>query len=148
MRHGIDRRSSQVLPASGVKITCVQYKDDNQATQEWWERSLIPWKRMHLAIPAHGANFREWKFVLIAPLKTVQECWSSNDGMTAWMDISGYVVPDLCRQEGGCPEVWHIDSFRGKRELQISNLAEIEEFVVIEHRRQVTRPAFAEMTGS
>jgi hypothetical protein len=58
------------------------------------------------------------------------------------------VGPDLCRQEGGCPEVWHIDSFRGKRELPISNLAEIEEFVVIEHRRQVTRPAFAEMMGS
>jgi len=145
MAHGIRRQAFQVLPASGERITCVQYGDNNQATKEWWERSLIPWKRMHLAIPAHGANFREWKFVLIAPLKTVQECWSANDGMMAWMDISGYVVPDLCRQEGGCPEVWHVDSVRKKRELRIANLAEIEEYVVMPDHKQVTKGPFPEM---
>lgn len=151
MSHGIRRRTFQVLPASGEKITCVQYGEDNQATREWWEQSLNLWKKALRMVPPgpviHGAPFKEWRFVLLAPLRTVKECWSANDGMTAWMHRSGYVIPDLCRQEGGCPEVWHIDSIRRKRELQIANLAEIEEYIVLDHK-QVTRAPFAEMTFS
>jgi hypothetical protein len=125
----------------------VGYQEDNQATREWWEKSINLWMRGR-TVPApviHGPPAKNWRFVLIAPLKSVREFWASNDGMTAWRHRSGYVVPDLCRQEGGCPEVWHVDSIRRKLELQITNLAEIEEYVVLDHK-QVRRAPFPEIS--
>lgn|GEM_PF-5122285 len=150
MSHGIRRRSFQVLPASGERITCVQYNEDRQATREWWEQSISQWKKSYRMSPPgpaiHGVPFKEWRFVLLAPLKSVLEFWASNDGLTGWMHTSGYLIPDHCRQTGGCPEVWNAEEFKGKKELRIANLAEIEEYVVLDHK-QVTRSPFPEMSS-
>jgi hypothetical protein len=99
------------------------------------------------AVMLHGRLSRNWKFVLVVPLKSVKEFWCANDGMTAWRHQSGYVIPDLCRQEGGCPEVWNASEVLGKRELPIINLSEIEQLMVLNHK-QVTSPLFPEIQRS
>jgi hypothetical protein len=152
--NGIRRKPYQVLPNSGAKITCVEINDHGFNTQEWFERSVEGWQMPKIsALEKYRrqtsrllAN-RHWDFVLVIPWISVRSYWAGNDGMQAWRHrTTGYVVPDHCRQTGGCPEVWNADEVKGKKELKIANLVEIEEFVVLEHR-QVTSPAFPEHRG-
>jgi hypothetical protein len=131
MSGGFNRRPYQVLPQSAAKVTCVEINDSGQREEEWFVRSFQTWFR--------GSNpvvteFDQWDFVLVVPLSTVKQCWCANDGMQAWRHRkTGMVIPDHCRQTGGGPEVWDASDVKGKRELQIANLAEIEPFVVLEH---------------
>ena len=127
--HGYRRKPRQVLPASGVYVTCVQINDDRLADLEWCLRSLTG-----VGHDPKTIKRKEWDYVLVAPIKSVRDFWCSNDGMQAWRNkISGYVVPDHCRQTGGCPEIWNTEDVKRKRELRIVNLAEIEEYVVLRH---------------
>lgn len=142
MSHGIRRKPYQVLPDSGAKITCVEVNDDQLATKEWWYRSLDSW---YPDQPTPSLEWETilltWDFVLIVPLSSVQQFWCSNDGMTGWRKRrTGLVVPDYCRQTGGCPEVWNTSQVKGKRELVIANLPEIEHYVVFRHRQVRSRP--------
>lgn len=136
MSHGVSRKPYQVLPGSGARVTCVAINDHQFAEKEWWERSLQSWP--HQSAP-RSTDYREWDFLLVVPLKSVREFWASNDGMQAWGHRpTGYVVPDHCRQTAGCPEVWNADDVKGKKEWKISNLSEIEEYIILEHSRRPT----------
>lgn len=127
MSHGYPRRRYQILPVSKEKITCVEINDAGFAEEEWWERSVTPWTE-------HVFCYADWDYVLVVPLVSVRLFWCSNDGMQAWRyRPTGYVVPDHCRQTGGCPEMWNLSDVRGKRELVIKNLDEIEPYVVLRH---------------
>lgn len=151
MSHGVRRRPFQVLPESGARITCVAVNDDNQNTEEWFQRSLEGWSlpagiKVYVPLDTPGGRwiYRDWDFVLVVPWISVRQFWCGNDGMTAWRHRSfGYVVPDHCRQTGGCPELWNASEVKGKRELPIANLAEVEPFVVLDHS-QVRQCAFPE----
>lgn len=139
MAHGIRRKPYQILPSSGVRVTCVEINDHGFKTEEWFSQSLENWP-----LPMGLINYKieEWDFVLVVPLISVQQYWCGNDGMQAWRHKkTGYVVPDHCRQTGGCPEVWNTSDVKGKRELEIRNLAEVEDLVVLEHK---SRSAFPE----
>jgi len=144
MGHGIRRQRWQVLPKSGARICCVQINDHQFNDQDWWRESLLLWQE----IPDHLRAFKkkEWDFVLVVPLSSVRDCWCGNDGMQAWrLKRNGYVVPDRCRQEGGCPEMWNTEAdVSRKKELEISNLEEIEEYVVLDYGRDVHKSAFPE----
>ena len=140
MTSGICRRPYQILPTSGAKITCVEINDHGFAKHEWFVESMKGWPRPPNELI--NGKYQEWDFVLVLPWISVRSYWAGNDGMQAWRHRrTGYVVPDHCRQTGGCPEVWNISEVKGKRELKITNLEEIEEFVVLEHR---SRSAFPE----
>jgi hypothetical protein len=130
MSHGIRRKPFQVLPG-GAKVTCVEINDHGFKTEEWFTQSMQGWP---LPMGLIDSTMDDWDFVLVVPLISVREYWCGNDGMQAWRHKkTGYVVPDHCRQTGGCPEVWNKEDVRGKKELEIRNLAEVEEFVVLDH---------------
>lgn len=157
MSHGIRRSVYQVLPKSGARITCVEINDDGQATYEWWRRSIESWGHMlppglrgYLEKIGVGDTWlhKDWDFVLVAPLTSVRQFWCANDGLTGWMkkqrqDYGGYLIPDHCRQTGGCPEVWNVSEIKGKREMLIRNLDEIEDLVVLDHAKSRS-PIFPE----
>jgi hypothetical protein len=139
--HGIRRKPYQVLPKSGARITCVQINDHGFNTFDWFKQSVHKWEEGQEPILW---RYPEWDFVLVIPWISVRSYWSSNDGMQAWRHREeGNVVPDHCRQTGGCPEVWTSADVKGKRELAIANLQEIESFVVLDHS-SVSRSAFPE----
>jgi hypothetical protein len=139
MTHGICRKPFQVLPKSGARITCVKNNEDGQNTDEWFEQSMIGWYAV-----LELDRKRNWDFVLVVPWISVRQFWCGNDGMTAWRHrASGYVVPDHCRQTGGCPELWNSSDVKGRRELLIKNLAEVEPYIVLDHS-QVRTCAFPE----
>jgi hypothetical protein len=150
--YGIRRSAYQVLPKSGARITCVEINDDGQATHEWWMRSIESWGHMlpeplkiYLEKIDDKMVLKDWIFVLVAPLASVQQFWCGNDGLTGWMrnqdqEFGGYLIPDHCRQTGGCPEVWNVSEVKGKRELPIMNLTEIEDLVVLDHSQRSSRP--------
>lgn len=152
MSHGIRRSVYQVLPKSGARVTCVEINNDGQATYEWWRRSIESWRDV---LPARLQIYLEriedlysrndWIFVLVAPLASVRQFWCGNDGLTGWMikqdqEFGGYLIPDHRRQTGGCPEVWNASEVKGKRELPIMNLTEIEDLVVLDHSQRSNRP--------
>jgi len=142
MGHGIRRKPYQVLPGRGVKVTCVQINDHGFNTEEWFEKSFQGWHRDDNPLVT---NYKEWDFVLVIPLISVRSYWAGNDGMQAWRHRrTGQLIPDHCRQTGGCPEMWNASDVKGKRELEISNLREVEEYVVVEHSKDVCRSAFPE----
>lgn len=131
MSGGIRRKPFQVLPESGAKITCVQINDSGQREEEWFAQSFQTWFKNSNPVVT---EYDQWDFVLVVPLSSVRQFWSSNDGMQAWRNkVTGMVIPDHCRQTGGCPEVWTASDVKGKKELQISNLREIEPYVILEH---------------
>lgn len=138
-RFGLYRSRYQVFP-SGLKVTCVEINDSGQCDGEWFERSLKTWVQSHsisrdVDIPILPLSDEKelWDFVLVVPFKTVRNCWQSNDGMQAWRDQkTGYVIPDHCRQMGGRPEMWSIEDIRRKKELQIINCSQIEQYVVVD----------------
>lgn len=149
MSYGVKRGPFQTLPG-GDRVNCVEIKDDNFADHEWFMRSIEYWPLpKHLEVYWEKGSCdkwvrKDWDFVLVVPWISVRSYWSSNDGMQAWRHRkTGYVVPDHCRQTGGCPEVWTSGDIHGKRELRISNLEEIEELVVV-RRDQVTAKMFPE----
>ena len=157
MTHGFRRKPFQLLPG-GTKITCVEINDENQAEKDWWWRSVSAWGT-RLPDALRGMPFSMYDYVLVVPLQSVRSFFSGNDGMQAWRyrgtglkppysgTWAGYVIPDFCRQEGGCPEMWNGEAdIKGKPELLIKNLKEIETYVVIDHRRQVTRLSFPEVS--
>lgn len=136
--HGIRRKPFQILPSSGAKVTCVEINDHGFKTEEWFSQSMENWP---LPTGLIDSKMEEWDFVLVVPLISVREYWCSNDGMQAWRHkTTGYVVPDHCRQTGGCPELWNTSDVKGKRELKIVNLAEVEEHVVLEHKSRSVFP--------
>lgn len=153
--HGINRSPYQVLPESGEKITCVEINDHHFRTHDWFMESIRDWPMPdrffghQLKIYMDKGSWdrwvsRDWDFVLVAPLTSVRSYHAGNDGMQAWRHRrTGFTIPDHCRQTGGCPEMWSSGDVKGKRELKISNLHDVEDFVVIDHR-QVTRSAFPE----
>jgi len=151
-RNGIGRTRFQVLTDSGAKVTCVEVNEWGMAEHEWFMKSIEEWQLPEeLKVYAEKGTWdnavsKDWDFVLVIPLESVRKYWSGNDGMQAWRHRrTGYVVPDHCRQTGGCPEVWNSSDVKGRRELEIANLEEIEEFVVLDHR-QVSRSAFPELS--
>jgi len=157
--HGFRRKPFQVLPESGVRINCVQINDENQANRDWWWKSVAAW-RDRIPDALRGVSFSMWDYVLVVPHLSVRSFWCGNDGMQAWRyrgtglsgeyagTWAGYVVPDFCRQEGGCPEMWNGEAdVKGKAELVIKNLKEIEPMVVIDHQQQVTRLSFPEVSA-
>lgn len=140
---GIRRKPFQMVPAGkhfGKRITCVQIDDERE--QEWFERSYRSWFKDS---NPQVTDFREWQYVLVLPWSSVRLYWAGNDGMQAWRNRrTGQVIPDHCRQTGGCPEMWNGDQVRGKRELEIANLTEIAEFIVFDHHQDVARRMFPE----
>ena len=156
MSHGFSRRPYQVLPESREKITCVQINDHGFATHDWFMESIGGWQMpngffgFELSIYMEKGSWdrwvrRDWDFVLVAPLISVRTFWAGNDGMQAWRHRrSGYVVPDHCRQTGGCPEIWNSSDIKGKRELKIANLGEVESYVVLNHKISFPRGAWFE----
>lgn len=119
MRHGLNRRAYQTLPESEERIVCVGIPGDRQDNEDWWSESIMLWGE---ALPSalRGSRKKNYLFVLVAPLASVRNFWAANDGLTGWMYVSstspycGYLIPDRCRQEGGCPEVWHVNHIKGK----------------------------------
>ena len=131
MAHGYRRRTSQILPVSGARVVCVTINDEGLAEVDWWQRSFESWPHHHRT----SLHYRDWDYVLVVPLHSVRNYWCSNDGMQAWRyKVDGYVIPDHCRQTGGCPEIWNTSDVKGKKEREISNLWEIEEFVILQHQ--------------
>jgi hypothetical protein len=144
MGHGIRRKPYQVLPGRGIKVTCVQINDHGFNTEEWFEESFQNWYRNSNPV---ATSYKEWDFVLVIPLISVRSYWAGNDGMQAWRNRkTGQLIPDHCRQTGGCPEVWNSSDVRGKKELEISNLQEVEEYVVVEHSKDVSKSVFLEQS--
>jgi len=142
MGQGIKRKPYQVLPQSGAKVTCVEINDHGFNTEEWFERSFQSWNRDG---NPEVTNYDHWDFVLVIPWISVRSYWSGNDGMQAWRNRrTGQVIPDHCRQTGGCPEIWNAADVKGKKELAVANLAEVEAFVVLDHASQTSRSAFPE----
>ena len=143
MTAGIRRSPYQILPESEARINCVEINDHSFAEHEWFLQSLKSWSYLTDDLKVYLENgswdtwvSKDWDFVLVVPWNSVRRYWCSNDGMQAWRHKqTGYVVPDYCRQTGGCPEVWHVDDVRGKRELKIANLAEVGPFVVLDLNR-------------
>lgn len=144
MGHGISRKPYQVLPSSGAKVTCVEINDHGFNTREWFCDSVNGWKVPNELL---FAEYPEWDFVLVIPWISVRSYWAGNDGMQAWRHRrTGYTIPDHCRQTGGCPEIWNASEVKGKKELEISNLSEVEEYVVLDHNEQRSRSAFPEQS--
>ena len=142
MKAGIKRRPFQILPQSRVKVTCVKINDG--ADLEQFEVAFRYWHKG--GNPLVPTSFEEWDYVLVVPLSSVRRYEFGNDGMQAWRHREiGYVIPDHCRQTEGCPTTWNArNDIKGAEELKILNLAEIEEFVVLNHKTQATKRLFAE----
>lgn len=142
MSHGYRRTNYQILPESKARICCTVHDDPDFGSADWFASSISGWPQhnalvdtyLHLLDRGDRAAMRDWDFVLVVPWISVRDFWSANDGMQAWRHKrTGYVVPDHCRQTGGCPEVWNSSNLKGQKELKILNLEEIEEYVVLEH---------------
>ena len=138
--HGLRRRTFQTLP-DGTRVTCVQINDHGFNTLDWFIQSLENWDLPENLQPYAAKTLwdrhvkKNWDYVLVVPWYSVKMYWCNNDGMQAWRHRrTGYVVPDHCRQTGGCPELWNTDDVKGKRELLISNPVEITEYLVHHHK--------------
>ncbi|MFW9801086.1 MAG: hypothetical protein ACFFFC_00415 [Candidatus Thorarchaeota archaeon] len=128
MNYGIHRKRFQVLPG-GERIVCVRIRKKGW---ELFEKALASWERNINAI----AEFTKWDYVQIAPLISIKQNWTGNDGMQAWRyQGTGYTIPDYCRQIKRSPEAWVINQIRSKRELSISNLEEIAPFVIFHQEK-------------
>lgn len=153
MSHGIKRRPYQTCP-NGLKITCVEINDHGYAEFGWFRDSIELWPHHNDLVASYRKKIaigdcfvhKDWDYVLVVPLSSVKQFWCGNDGMQAWRHRrTGYVVPDRCRQEGGCPEMWNTSEVKGKRELEIKNLVEVTAYVVTDFAQQVVRSAFSEV---
>jgi hypothetical protein len=152
--YGFKRSIYQVLPESGARVNCVEINDHGFCTYDWFMQSIKDWPLLtDLKVYLDKGSWDtwvsvDWDFVLVVPHSSVRSYWSANDGMQAWRHRrSGHTIPDHCRQTGGCPEVWNSADVKGKRELEIANLAQIEEYVVLDHNQTRFVSAFPERSN-
>lgn len=52
-------------------------------------------------------DFTAWEYVQAVDQRSLDAWWSGNNGSQGWWHKkTGYTIPDFCRQQGGCPDVW------------------------------------------
>lgn len=50
----------------------------------------------------------DYDYIQIVPLTSYRRFFLGNDGAQAFRHkATGWTIPDYCRQEGGCPEIWN-----------------------------------------
>ena len=98
---------------------------------EWGGYEPGEWFRMSLArfiAIAPSQEMAEYDYVQVVPGSSWARYWSGNDGAQGWRHrMTGWTIPDHCRQSGGTPEVWR----KGRRwQLDIAADSPIWSYIV------------------
>jgi hypothetical protein len=68
-----------------------------------------------------------WDYVQIVTVASWKEFSCGNDGAQGWRhQKTGYTIPDYCRLQGGCPEIW---THNRRRQLEISDDSPVVDYV-------------------
>lgn len=80
-----------------------------------------------------------WHYVQVVDQRSVDAWWSGNNGSQGWWHKkTGYTIPDFCRQQGGCPEVWTRQQLEESDQVIIAHDSPIIAYMIPYEGKRIT----------
>lgn len=107
-----------------IRAFQIDFSEASYSLKEWFRLSMLAFKRQ-----APSLDLADYDYVQLIPLKSYRAYFSGNDGAQGFRHkVTGWTIPDYCRQSDGYPEIW---SKTHARQLDISEESPIWRYLIV-----------------